>query len=364
LTTAACVGACVATPGRYCPLGATSSTPLVCPAGSYSSSLGAAACSGCPAGTWGASSGTNASSCSGLCQPGTTSPPGSTICTSCPVGYFANSSGAGLCTPCPAGTYGSVLGLNTSSCTGMCTPTPGRYCPDAATSGSPLLCPEGRFSVTGSFTLCEPCVSGSYCPSGSVAPVLCPMGTFSAPRSGVCSPCLSGRYGNTTGLFNSTCGGGCEAGPGSYCPAGLVTAIGTLCPAGRYTDVGGASLCTPCPGGRVGAAQGYNSSLCGGQCPPGQSSAPGFTSCSPCPAGAFSNMSVCTACPAGTFGLVAGMSAATCSGLCVPTPGRLCTDGATVSNGHPCSPGQYSELGSNASTCTLWYACPLLCRAD
>lgn len=234
----------------------------------------------CPAGVYGNSSSLNSPSCSGPCPPGYFCPPGTKAPTSfvcgnnsvyCPLGsalplpvpsghYSIDISGSNIlndnirvsvaqCTfgtycengvkrNCPAGTFGNRLGLNTSSCTGVC--PEGFYCPE----GTKL---EYQY----------PCANDSsiYCPAGTDAPVsvglgyytvqseesrsvgggytsqtICPRGSYCL--GGVRSLCPAGRYGGNIQSINSSCSGICRG--GYYCPAGSALSTQFQCDA---TDV-------------------------------------------------------------------------------------------------------------------------------
>jgi hypothetical protein len=74
----------------------------------------------------------------------------------------------------------------------------------------------------------------------------------------------------------------------------------------------------------------------------------GMSSCSPCPAGLFSDTAAasgCIPCPAGRYG-VAGASSPNCTGPCTPSPGSYCPSGATASTPVPCPVGTLSPNGS------------------
>ena len=230
-TSPACTGPCVATPGTYCPPGATSALPLPCPRGRYSSSGGASVCTACPGGTAGPVTGMNTSACGGLCGPGSFSPPGSATCFVCSAGWYSNVSGVAVCSRCPAGTYGAVTGLTQSTCSGRCVPTPGRYVHVILTSLLSHVPPPVVVGVAPSLPLCllPPSVVGRYCPSAAVVvdPVLCPAGSVSANGSlGACDPCPAG----------------------SFCPSVGATTVGGVCDPGTFS-VSGSLVCSACPAG-------------------------------------------------------------------------------------------------------------------
>jgi len=118
--------------------------------------------------------------------------------------------------------------------------------------------------------------------------VLSEPGTFSL--NGVRHHCPAGTFGETHGLYNSSCTG--------------------LCPPGYYCEEGSPSP-TKCPKGTFGESKGLTDMVCSGLCPPGYYCEEG----SPVP----------TKCPKGTFGESNGLTDMACSGLC--PPGYYCPEG-------------------------------------
>ena len=77
-------------------------------------------------------------------------------------------------TPCPAGTYGSVTGLQTAACSGLC--DVGSYCLANSTIATP--CPPGTYGFMRGLqtAACSGlCSAGSFCPLGSTATTTCPI---------------------------------------------------------------------------------------------------------------------------------------------------------------------------------------------
>ena len=103
------------------------------------------------------------------------------------------------CQPCTGGTYCNSTGLTAPS--GPC--DKGYYCPDNETISTPT--PTGR-----------ECPIGSYCLEGSSAP----------------TPCDSGYFSNTEGMWQCT---PCPA--GSYCQGGS-NPIQEICPPHKYCEEG------------------------------------------------------------------------------------------------------------------------------
>jgi protocatechuate 3,4-dioxygenase beta subunit len=113
---------------------------------------------------------------------------------------------------CPLGTYGDRLGLQTAKCT-------------------------------------DTCVSGEYCPPGSVTPTICEKGYY-CPDGKVRVPCPEGTYGKIKGLKDSVCSGKCT--PGYYCPRGSFNNTQEQCAAGRFGQISGlkdAHCSGPCEAG-------------------------------------------------------------------------------------------------------------------
>jgi hypothetical protein len=231
---ASCVGACTATPGKYCAAGATSSVPVPCPIGTYSASGAATAdCDGvCAAGWYGDTPGQTTDHCSGACVPtaGTYCGPGAISAT--PVN-------------CPAGTY-STAGSLSSDCEGACVVGPGSYCGEGASVVTGVLCPAGTWSVAGAPDsncdgLCD-ATAGTFCSAGATSsvPVPCPEGTYSASGSfvGNCTDglCAAGQYGDATEQTSDQCVGACDA------VAGSPAQIGYFCAAGSTSAAGGESI--------------------------------------------------------------------------------------------------------------------------
>eukprot|EP01038_Epipyxis_sp_PR26KG_P006767 gene6767-9268_t len=147
----------------------------------------------------------------------------------CSIGHYCI---GGIEYPCPVGRYGNSSGLQTSECSGSC--LSGEYCP--AGSIIPLVCDEGTYCPDGSFKYYCPagtfgaakglkdkhctglCSKGYYCPEGS--------------KSSTTAICPSGRYGGISGLKNKDCSGECTA--GFYCPSGSVSDQEKMCGSKEY----------------------------------------------------------------------------------------------------------------------------------
>jgi hypothetical protein len=318
-------------PGTYHPDASTSTslTCATCPIGQYSDAPGAVQCKPCTVIMAGFVCQAGATASSGVpCPAGTySSATGASVtaCTPCPVGTYTLSTGSisvSACTRCPAGTYGATTGLATAACTG--------------------LCPAGTFSGQGA-TACSPCAvgAGSYCPPGSTSSTgtLCAKGSYSGGIGAVasCTLCPVGTYGESEGLTSASCTDLCPL--GTYgALAGLTTVECTAnCPVGRYGDTAGqtTSGCSGlCPAGTYGANDGLMSAACNGECSQGCVCAPGSTSDCPtlCPVNTYGGgaIALCTPCPAGT--------AATSPGNVDVTDCEPCPVGRASSAGQPCRP--------------------------
>ena len=190
--------------------------------------------------------------------------------------------------------------------------------------------------------------------------------------------CARGYYGESTTETKATCTGSCPR--GHYCDEGTVTP--EPCPLGTHAPTEGASsrmaciqcapgsfgastgngnaTCTPCPAGSFTEDLGQsNCSACppGGFCPsPGAATR---TTWVPCPSGRFSPdpglsaESQCVACPDGTYNPSSG---GTDEGACVP-----CARGSWCAGGlmHFCAAGTYAdETGrSGCSRCERGHWC-------
>jgi hypothetical protein len=324
-TSAQGASGCGCLPG-YVPLGPGGCAG--CGAGAFAN---ATSCSACPPGAY--SPGPALPACL-LCAPGTFAPsPSSPVCAACEPGRFQPAAGGSACwscangtsplnsvrcIPCQPGSYG-LLG-QCSSCTRGVSPWAG------ATACS--ACPDGS-GPNPNHTLCRSCPLGQTSPAGECVDCArdtlgvpgggcadCPPGTRSDPGSVACAPCPPG----TAGAHCLPCSAGAyQTGSGASscqnCTRGLysvqVGAVSRPCiPCARDTYWRGPSECAACPE-RTGAPPGAESAdeclAVGGSygapgraalpcpadffcpsgamapapCPPGASSNPGATQCSP-----------------------------------------------------------------------------------
>jgi hypothetical protein len=133
-------------------------------------------------------------------------------CEDCPATYYSDV-GQWECKLCPKGTYGNKKG---------------RTGPNGKT-GECLNCPEGKFSLEGSFS-CKSCYGGQW----------------SADRSHKCTDCIAGRYSKNEAGQCTKCADGRSANKGS--------ASCYICKAGKFAESGWAA-CENCPRGNFSIAE-------------------------------------------------------------------------------------------------------------
>eukprot|EP01029_Cantina_marsupialis_P004433 TRINITY_DN14448_c0_g2_i1.p1 TRINITY_DN14448_c0_g2~~TRINITY_DN14448_c0_g2_i1.p1 ORF type:complete len:1632 (+),score=579.25 TRINITY_DN14448_c0_g2_i1:1-4896(+) len=241
--------------GHYCLIG--TSSPLLCPSGTYSGALGNDAledCLDCPAGLKCPSQGTvtptEECDIDYYCPAGTAEPT-----ELCPIGSFCIA-GSEAPEECAAGTY---------------QPNTGKH--------SCLDCPQGYYCEKGTSTPSE-CPLGSYCPknTGFSTEYLCPAGTLGLTKKLTavdgCTNCTGGKYCATPGLSSET--GDCAAGyfclhsatvasptdgfdsgySGGVCNVPSVDKTGDICPKGHYCPAGTTSPIR-CPIGTFANEVGY-----------------------------------------------------------------------------------------------------------
>ena len=130
------------------------------------------------------------------------------------------------------------------------------------------ICPDGQYSLresASSSAVCTACPKGSYCPKGSITPVLCPTGFTTSGQGAnsiddcnVTNSCLAGQY-SQKDLTNGTasckvcpagsyCGGGTDqlksCPKGYYCPDGATNPV--ACPVGFTTTSEGSKSASDC----------------------------------------------------------------------------------------------------------------------
>lgn len=253
----------------------------------------------------------------------------------CPPGSYCLSDGVSRL--CPAGRYGSVSGLSIARCSGHC--EAGYYCPEGSVSPRQLPC--GNASV--------------FCPIGSAEPQLVYLGHYSVDANGLdseisaetrsaerrCEPgfycqrgirrqCPAGRYGETFGLDEPFCSGGCA--PGYYCPTGSSSAFEVRCgDANRYCP---ANSSRP-----LWVSDGYYSI--------GNNVSTRYDQ-RPAPPGSYATQGLLYPCPAGRFGARSALTTAECSGEC-SVPGFYCPVGSLSPYQRVCGgDDRYCEAGTFA----------------
>jgi hypothetical protein len=177
-------------------------------------------CKPCAAGRYGAQAGLTSSACSGLCAEGYYCPMGSASSTAfpcggahvyCPLGsprpipaaagrFTINSNGNDNSSysnsSASASALGSVASEEVRSAETLC--APGHYC----ALGVSRPCPLGRYGNSSGLrtpSCTAQCVSGQYCPAGSVQPAPCPLGHY-CPDGAVPVICPAGTYGGAHGM--------------------------------------------------------------------------------------------------------------------------------------------------------------------
>ncbi|XP_051895656.1 multiple epidermal growth factor-like domains protein 11 [Pristis pectinata] len=347
--------------GNYCPSG--TSTPIPCPAGTWSNSTGSKTqeeCQLCPGGWYCNSTGLKSPSgpcASGYyCTKGAPSPRPTDGITGnpCKVGHFCPE-GSIDPIPCKSGTY--MMATHASEC---------------------LVCPAGRYCITGLEP--SPCPAGFYCPKGTEYDWQpCPRGTYSPveglARVSECRPCDRGKYCAFQNSVEVTgecwegyyCMEGSEspapdfsvrgnAGPcpvGHYCPVG--TSSPRPCPPGTFSNQSklvSQSDCTPCIYGHYCGSEGLVTPS--GECWGGFYCLQGAKvprnpvmdgTGGPCPSGHFcpNGTAFPLGCPAGTYNVLEGQS--TCR-PCVE--GYFCPSNTSSYENNICSPGHYCPSGTGS----------------
>ena len=220
---------------------------LPCPAGTFSTAIGAvtnAACTLCSAGTWSSGTGQTLASTCTSCQVGTfsTSAGGtaSALCSACATGFTATATGLSSCTACSVGTYSSGPSISCASCTG------GTYA-SAASSTVCTLCVAGTYGQTlGGTSQAAACpyqCNAGYYGLGAgqntfaLACIACPMGTWGTAAAaasktvGCPGACPAGTYSIATGQTSQAgaCGTCATCFPGAYSVSSCTTSAQAVC---------------------------------------------------------------------------------------------------------------------------------------
>ncbi|XP_071958404.1 uncharacterized protein [Antedon mediterranea] len=371
--------------GSYCPKGTV--IPFECEAGTYTDSEGQSSCNSCLAGFY---CPTNTSDpldfpcpVGSYCPTGTTypyeypCPEGSyngleeqqniSSCDLCPPGMYCQGEGlerpTGNCSAgwfCTGGAWdsmpsppGNATIISDCTCpavnyTGNICP-PGTYCPSG--SPAPIDCDYGQYCDNyGLPAPTDDCIAGFYCPRGQNRPdppgFTCPVGYYCLQGSGWPSACPNGTFSNTTQNTEEL---NCEAcTPGKYCAGEHLSKPSSDCMEGYY-----------CPGGQSERAPSEYICPKGFACPEG-SSTPQL-----CPRGTFQSeeeQAECDICPLGKY--CDPYELGNVTGVIVPVdciPGHFCPNGTEYAEQNKCPVGTYSNKTNldNAGKCTScdagWY---------
>ncbi|MDR2685465.1 MAG: hypothetical protein LBB23_01675, partial [Rickettsiales bacterium] len=341
-----CIGGSARAP---CPMGTLTETNkaqsiaecMMCPEGSFCFDPGSI--ESCPAGTWSVSKDTLIDALDAFMKSKGYNPRrsefmGMACAAQCPSGFTC--AGDGKKTECPAGSY----------------------CP--AGSSAPTLCPVGKWSLNGASAAsdCAPnfCPEESYCEDGKI--INCGAGFYyvkpadnSVARTfhNVCRPCNEQRQG--------------DAGWNFYCPDGVGKVV---CPAGHWA--GATCEVSALADGDTYRNQVFITGKCPGKSEDCTKCAPGFI----CPNGG-ANIRECAegyycdgrdsfACPVGTwsaagsvsfdgFAVAAKAAGATKASDCAACPaGNWCADGVQW----PCPAGSICAGDGKITECPAGYYCP------
>ena len=250
--------------GAFCPSG--SSSPTLCPPGTFNNVTGVAAlagCRACPGGLTCPSFGLVTPSrpcdagfsCSGsiavvgsaqLCPAGSACVAGSAAPSGCAAGMYVNASGRSACLVCPQG-YACAAGTATPT---LC--RPGYACPAGSVTGLENPCPAGTFSPLAgiaSTAECQPCSAGMWCGSaGLTAPTgSCAAGYYCTGGSSVSAPRAAGSFScsavSGAGLgcppyFNRTSNSSYPASSLYVSTAVVPVTVGDICPLGHVCPAG------------------------------------------------------------------------------------------------------------------------------
>ena len=205
-------------------------------------------CQDCPAGLYSATVG--ATACTLPCPQGSYCPPASSTPTLCPSGTWRAAQGGGSamdCTECALGTISAAVGATSAS---TCQP-----------------CAAGSYNEDAGNMVCTQCPAMSYCPRGSAAPVACPANSFNlllgSTSLAACLTCSGSQC--APGSFSLSGSTPCSAAPAGTYVAVCASKVTVVCPAG-YACAAGATSPVPCtalPG--YGCMQG-SSDINGTQC--------------------------------------------------------------------------------------------------
>ena len=311
--------------GKYNPSTGSSleSACLPCEAGKYTGVQGVSVCLQCLAGSYGPSAQLS-------------------VCNTCTPGKYSASNGLSVCTMCSIGTYwtgtgGSTVGVCQSCGIGTFSTSAG-----AVISATCDACPPGTYNGATGRSVCALCTPGKYnAGSGSI-------------QEGACSSCIAGKFSTVSGAITENA---CR-----YCDPGYFAG-----------SPGGATVCSICPAGKIGAGSGLSiCEDCNAQSRNEYQNIPGQTACKPCnqtqcATGTFSQACTnsqdrqCIKCTPPTNCIYSPYT----EGCFVPasalsgTPSCSCIKGFEMMPTNPvytcvqCPPGKFKELWNN-NPCRNW----------
>ncbi len=164
----------------------------------------------------------------------------------------------------------------------------------------------------------------------------CPVGSYC--EGGVRFPCPGGRYGDETGVSNSSCAGECTA--GHYCPDGSSSPTELVC----------GSATVYCPAGSSRPLVAISGVYTIGQSPETRNAT------LPCDSGSYCVNGTRSLCPAGRFGCADRLYEAGCNGPCAA--GYFCPAGSVSNQQAPCGGENSTVDGAAAVYCPAGSAAP------
>jgi len=223
----------------------------ICPLGSYCPYLGTEFPLSSPAGWYIPITGTSQELYS-MCLPGFYCPIGSSSPIICPVGSYCDQPMLEKPIECPAGTYNSQQQKELISDCIIC--PAGSYCNKVIGATGFIPCPPGKYCEEKSTNYNISCPQGNYCPLGTNNLIICPKGSYCPEGSSIPVACLSGYYCPEGSSTQIQCPGGYQCPSSSFeptmCKAGFYSEAGTgvcdRCPQGQYNHKPGLSYCKVC----------------------------------------------------------------------------------------------------------------------
>ena len=328
---------------------------LICPQGTFTSSIGSNYCELC---NYGHSTLSDESKECFKCQKGMfANLLGSSSCKNCMKGQYSENEGSKLCTNCSKGKYSNIIKSST--------PT---NCYD---------CENGKYSLLG-YEFCLRCLKGKYVFNKEKC-VGCPKGKYSDIDNIIsvneCKNCQKGRYNNNTSSNNSNYCLECDAGKYSLIIGGrninvCKDCIGgkfkdynsnkgvecEICPNGKYSILKSAS-CINCIPGKYNFGNSYIDHVSCLDCPVGRYNqnygANNLNKCLKCPKGKYSNLlnsssiNNCFDCDKGKYNEFEGSSKINDCIDCPLGKHRKFTSGVSINDCIDCQVGYYSSLGSD-----------------